>query len=66
MSTTCPEKLKNFPGADVGKVELQVSKKSIGDAKKVTSFIDYKHSEAYLIESNDRLDEKREDLNSGI
>ena len=66
VSTTCPDKLKDFPGADVGRVELQVSKKSIADAKKVASFIDYKHSEAYLMESNDRLDEKRGDLESGI
>ena len=66
VCTTAPDKLKDFPGADVGQVELQLEKKSIADAKKVASFIEYKHSEAYLMESNDRLEEKRGDLESGI
>ena len=67
VSTRCPEKLKNFPGADVGQVVLQLEKKSIKDAKKVAAFIEYKHSEAYLMESDSRLeDKKRGDLESGI
>ncbi|NNE93533.1 MAG: hypothetical protein HKN23_17945 [Verrucomicrobiales bacterium] len=66
VCTRCPEKLKDFPGADVGKVELQVSRKSVSDARKVAAFIEYKHSEVYLMDSNSRLEEKRGDLESGI
>ncbi len=66
VSTRVPEKLKNFPGANVGKVVLHVSKESIKDAKKVAAFIEYKHSEAFLMESDERLGTKRDDLDSGI
>ena len=61
-----PEKLAGFPGADVGRVELRVIRKSRGDASKAAAFVEYKQSEAYLIESAERLEEKRNELESGL
>jgi hypothetical protein len=66
LRTRSPEKLKDFPGADVGRVELQVIKKSREDAEKAQAFLDYKQSEAYLRESANRLDEARDELDSGL
>ena len=66
VDTTVPEKLKGFPGTEVGKVRLQIPRESIKEARKVAAFIEYKHSEAYLMESNDRLEETRGDIESGI
>jgi len=61
-----PDKLKDFPGAEVGRVELQVTKKSRKDAERASAFLDFKHSEAYLRESANRLDEARDELDSGL
>ena len=61
-----PEKLKDFPGADVGRVDLQVTKKSRKDAERAPALLDYKQSEAYLRESANRLDEVRDELDSGL
>ena len=66
LRTRTPEKLKNFPGADVGRVELQVTKRSRKDAERAEAFLDFKHSEAYLRESNSRLEEVRDELDSGL
>lgn len=52
-----PEKLEEFPGADVGRVELRVKTGSKREAKKAAAFIEYRQSEAYLRESEQRLDE---------
>ena len=56
FQTRSPEKLDLFPGANVGRVELQVIDTSIKDARKVARLIEYKQSEAFLEESERRLD----------
>ena len=66
LRTRTPDKLKNFPGADVGRVELQVIRKSRADAARAPAFLEYKHSEAYLRESTERLDDLRGGSDSGI
>ncbi|MEO0415415.1 MAG: hypothetical protein AAF226_10745 [Verrucomicrobiota bacterium] len=56
------DKLKSFPGAKVGKIELHVTKASRDDAKKAQSFIEYHQSEAYLRERDADLRSSRDDL----
>ena len=53
--TRSPEKLDQFPGASVGRVELTVIDESIKDARKVAGLIDFKQSEAFVVESERRL-----------
>lgn len=66
VKTKSPEKLTGFPGGVVGQVELWVTRESRKDAAKAPAFIDFKQSEAYLRESDDRLGEKRHHLDSGL
>jgi hypothetical protein len=60
FQTRCPEKLDGFPGASVGRVELQVIDGSKRDAAKVAALIRYKQSEAFVSESESRLSRLRE------
>ena len=56
----CPEKLDGFPGASVGRVELQVIGGSRKDAAKVADLIRFKQSEAFVSESEARLSRLRQ------
>lgn len=56
FQTRSPEKLDSFPGANVGRVELQVISDSVKDARKVAQLIEFKQSEAFVEESERRLD----------
>ena len=60
LQTRSPEKLDEFPGADVGRVELQVMRESTRHAKRVAALIDYRQSEAFLEESEERVERSRE------
>jgi hypothetical protein len=60
FQTRCPEKLDGFPGASVGRVELQVIDGSKADAAKVAELIRYKQSEAFVSESESRLSRLRQ------
>ncbi len=59
FQTKSPEKLADFPGASVGRVELQVAPSSRGDAAKVADLIRFKQSEAIVSELESRLDRLR-------
>lgn len=59
FQTRSPEKLADFPGASVGRAELQVIRSSRRDASKVAALIRFKQSEAFLAESESRLDRLR-------
>ncbi len=61
-----PEKLEEFPGADVGRVQLLVNKESRDEARKAAAFIEYRQSEAYLRESDKRMSESRDEFGSEI
>ncbi|MDF1811068.1 MAG: hypothetical protein P1V20_02610 [Verrucomicrobiales bacterium] len=56
------DKLSGFPGSDVGKVKLHVSKDSRHDAKKAENFVEYWQSEDWLEEQDKNLSEKRNRL----
>ena len=60
LQTRSPEKLDEFPGADVGRVELQVMRESTRHAKRVAALIGYRQSEAFLEESEGRVERSRE------
>ena len=66
FKTRSPEKLKDFPGAQVGRVDLQVTRAARDAARRAQVFIEYKHSEAYLKESDKRWSESRDNLDSEI
>lgn len=66
FKTRSPEKLKDFPGAKVGKVQLNVTKSARKDAQRAQVFIEYRQSEAYLKESDQRWSESRDEMDSGI
>ncbi|MCH1408658.1 MAG: hypothetical protein L7V87_06485 [Verrucomicrobiales bacterium] len=55
FATRSPEKLDEFPGAKVGRVELRILPESIANAKKVEGLIDFKQSEAFLTETESRI-----------
>jgi len=59
FQTRSPEKLDRFPGASVGKVELRVAQGSHRDAGRVAELIRYRQSEAFVAESESRLDRLR-------
>ncbi len=59
FQTRSPAKLEGFPGASVGRAELCVIPASRRDAAKVADFIRFKQSEAFLAESETRLDRIR-------
>jgi hypothetical protein len=60
FQTRSPEKLDSFPGSKVGLVELQVIPASVGEARKVADLIRFKQSEAFVAESEERLNRLRE------
>ena len=64
LQTRSPEKLTRFPGAEVGQVSLFVKPESLADAAKAPALLEFKHAEAYLKESEERLVEKRRELES--
>jgi hypothetical protein len=59
FKTKSPEHLDGFPGGEVGKVTLNVCRHSRKDAARLASVLEFKQSEAFLEESNARLDEAR-------
>lgn len=59
--TRCPEKLDGFPGFQVGRAELQVIPASVKEAGKVADFIRFKQSEAFVAESEERLNRLRDE-----
>lgn len=61
FQTRSPEKLGLFPGASVGRAELLVSPESRRSAAKVEALIRFRQSEAFVVESEARLDRLRED-----
>lgn len=61
FQTRSPEKLGLLPGASVGRVELLVSPESRRSAAKVEALIRFRQSEAFVSESEARLDRLRED-----
>lgn len=64
FQTRCPEKLDEFPGASVGRVELMVLRSSRRDAAKVADLIRFRQSEAFVAESEERLDRLRKEAGS--
>ena len=62
FKTKSPEYLDGFPGGEVGKVTLTVCRQSRKDASRLASLLDFKQSEAYLEETNQRLDQARTSL----
>ncbi len=64
LQTRSPEKLSGFPGAEVGRVVLHVKAGSRDDAARAPKLLEFKHSEAYLAESEERLRTRREELES--
>jgi len=60
FQTRSPEKLDSFPGSKVGLVELQVIPASVSEARKVADLIRFKQSEAFVAESEERLNRLRE------
>lgn len=61
FQTRAPEKLDGFPGSKVGRVELQVLPISVGEARKVADLIRFKQSEAFVAESEERLNRLRDE-----
>lgn len=59
FQTRNPEKLAGFPGASVGRIELYVLPESRRDAAKVAELIRFRQSEAFLAESESRLQRLR-------
>ncbi len=55
FQTRSPEKLDDFPGAQVGRVVLHVGSASLEEARKVSAHIRFKQSEAFLSESEARI-----------
>ncbi len=61
FQTRSPEKLSDFPGASVGRAELMVLPASRRDASKVAELIRFRQSEAFVTESDQRLQRLREE-----
>lgn len=59
FQTRSPDRLAAFPGAKVGRVELQVLPESKTEAKKVAGLIDFKQSEAFLEETESRIERSK-------
>ena len=60
FKTSAPDKLSGFPGAAVGEVVLLVKSGSRREAAKVPALVTFKLSEAYLAESEERLQAGRD------
>ncbi len=65
FQTRSPEKLADFPGAEVGQVTLVVRPESRSAASKAPELVEFKRSEAWLAESEARLRAQREDAEAG-
>ncbi|MCB1231350.1 MAG: hypothetical protein KDN19_13845 [Verrucomicrobiae bacterium] len=65
FETKTPEKLAEFPGAEVGQVALYIKPESREAASKAPALVEFMQSEAWLAESDERLRERRNDLESG-
>lgn len=65
FQTKSPAKLADFPGAEVGQVILVVKPESRAAAAKVSSLVEFKRSEAWLAESEDRLRAQRGEKGTG-
>lgn len=61
FETRSPAKLDGFPGASVGRVELRVIGDSRREAKKVAELIRFRQSEAFVRESDRRLQKLRDE-----
>lgn len=61
FETRRPDKIADFPGGGVGKLDLYVTADSKRDAKKVTDLIRFRQSEAFLAESEERLERASRD-----
>lgn len=61
FETRRPDKLDAFPGAAVGRVDLHVIPASRRDAEKVADWIRFRQSEAFVRESESRLERLREE-----
>ena len=59
FKTKDPQYLDGFPGGEVGKVTLQVSRSSRDDAKRMAALLEYKQSEALAEETAARMDDAR-------
>jgi|GEM_PF-474621 len=64
FKTRSPEKLKDFPGAEVGRVQLRVIRAAREDARRAQVFIEYRQSEAYLRDSDARWSDLRDEFES--
>lgn len=60
LRTRTTDKLKSFPGAEVERVDLHVIRNSRDSAGKAADFVEYRQSEAYLREQDERLSEARD------
>lgn len=56
LETRALEKLDDFPGSQVGRVEMMLPKSSRQSAKKMINLIEFQKSERNLLESEKRLD----------
>ena len=50
-----PQKVKNMPGIEMGKMQLIIDSRSKAEAKKLDKLIDFKHSEFILDTHEERL-----------
>jgi len=62
FKTKDPHYLDDFPGGEVGKITLQVSRSSRDEAKRMAALLEYKQAEALHEESSARMDEARAGL----
>ena len=61
FETRSADVIADFPGGGVGKLDLYVTADSKRDARKVVDLIRFKQSEAFLEESEERLDRAASD-----
>jgi len=59
-----PQLVKDIPGVDMGKMEIEIDSKSKQEAKKLHHLIDFKRSTFILDEQNERLAAIREELDA--
>lgn len=62
ITTRNTDALKEFPGAEVAKVELHVVKDYRKAASEMNSYVDYQQSEVYLRERSEKLSDARDGL----
>lgn len=59
LKTNDPAVLERMPGADLGRIEMHIGKKSRRDAAKIEAFVDFKQSMALAEESHERWEQSR-------